>query len=163
MADTYEIWIADVQHALGSINMPMDEWQSLWPFDFQAEYAAGTKADDAAMKANRFWWYEQNRSLKQDCRLTPNCWLPRGHQGSCQPLSADSHESRLTPSYDPGDYVKVEFPDTTTGIGEWMWIRVTRCDEEKQLVFGLLDNEPLNDYDGAVGLGSDTQTSSPST
>src|ERR1700691_5439036 len=86
MADAYEVWIGDVQQALGAINMSMDDWQSLWSFDFQAEYKAGTKADDAAMKANRFWWHEQNKSLKQDCRLTPNCWLPRGHQGPCQPL-----------------------------------------------------------------------------
>jgi len=28
-----------------------------------------------------------------------------------------------------------------------MWVRVAHCDEEKQLVFGVLDNEPLNDYE----------------
>jgi uncharacterized repeat protein (TIGR03803 family) len=27
-------------------------------------------------------------------------------------------------TYEPGDYVKVEFPDETTGIGEWMWVRI---------------------------------------
>ena len=37
---------------------------------FSREYEAGTKAGEAAMKANRFWWREQNKSLKQDCRLT---------------------------------------------------------------------------------------------
>lgn len=57
--------------------------------------------------------------------------------------------------YQHGDYVKVEFPDETTGIGEWMWVRVDRCDERKQLVFGTLDNEPLNDYSGKVKLGSE--------
>jgi antirestriction protein ArdC len=155
MADAYEIWIGEVQQTLGSINMSMDDWQSRWPFDFQAEYKAGTKADDAAIKANRFWWHEQNRSLKQDCRLTVNCWLPRGHQGTCQPVNSNSHGNRLMPSYERGDYVKVEFPDETTGIGEWMWVRVTRCDEEKQLVFGVLDNEPLNNYEGRVVLGSE--------
>ena len=51
--------------------------------------------------------------------------------------------------------MKVEFPDETTGIGERMWVRVTRCDREKKLVFGVLDNEPLNDYGGKVGLGSE--------
>jgi hypothetical protein len=132
--------------------MSMDDWQSRWPFDFQAEYKAGTKADDAAMKANRFWWHEQNKSLKQDCRSTPNCWLPRGHQGTCQPVSTDS---RLASSYEQGDYVKVEFPDETTGIGEWMWVRVTRCDEQKKLVFGILDNEPINNYEGKIALGSE--------
>jgi hypothetical protein len=159
MGDTYEVWIGEVQQALRSINMSMDDWQSQWPFDFHAEYKAGTKANDAAVKANRFWWYEQNRSLKQDCRLTPNCWLPRGHQGPCQPVNSDAHGSRLTPTYERGDYVKAEFPDEATGIGEWMWVRVTRSDEEKRLVFGILDNEPLNDYEGKVGLGSELAVS----
>jgi hypothetical protein len=45
------------------------------------------------------------------------------------------------PAYERGDYVKVEFPDETTGIGEWMWVRAHHCDDEKQLVFGVLDNE----------------------
>jgi hypothetical protein len=63
------------------------------------------------------------------------------------------------PTYEPGDYIKVEFPDETTGIGEWMWVRVSRCDEQKQVVFGRLDSEPLNDYDGKVGLGSELAVS----
>lgn len=146
MSSGYKHWIAEVNEALTSINMSMDDWQPRWPFDFAAEYKAGTKADDAAMKANRFWWFEQNKSLQQDCRVTPSCWLPRGHQGICQPARE--------PRYRPGDYVKVEFPDETTGIGEWMWVRVAHCDEEKQLVFGVLDNEPLNDYEGKIEIGS---------
>lgn len=63
------------------------------------------------------------------------------------------------PTYAPGDYVKVEFPDEATGIGEWMWVRVSRCDDQKQLVFGTLDNQPLNDYEGHVGLGSELAVS----
>ena len=58
------------------------------------------------------------------------------------------------PTYERGDYVKVEFPDETTGIGEWMWVRVESCDDDKRLVFGVLDNEPLNDYGGKLKLGS---------
>ena len=146
MSGAYDEWIAEVHEALRSINMSVDDWQSRWPFDFEAEYRAGTKADHAAMKANRFWWFSQNKSLNQNCRLSPNCWLPTGHHGACQPLTE--------PPYRPGDYVKVEFPDETTGIGEWMWVRVTHCDEDKQLVFGKLDNEPLNDYADKIGLGS---------
>jgi hypothetical protein len=59
------------------------------------------------------------------------------------------------PTYQPGDYVKVEFPDEATGIGEWMWVRVHHCDDEKQLVFGTLDNEPVANYDGKLELGSE--------
>lgn len=48
------------------------------------------------------------------------------------------------PTYERGDYVKVEFADEATGIGEWMWVRVDGCDDAKRLVFGVLDNVPLN-------------------
>ena len=58
-------------------------------------------------------------------------------------------------NYQRGDYIKVDFPDETTGIGEWLWVRVDRCDEQKQVVFGTLDNEPLNEYSGKVKLGSE--------
>jgi len=58
------------------------------------------------------------------------------------------------PTYQRGDYVKVEFPDETTGIGEWMWLIVDHCDDEKRLVFGTLDNEPVNECGGKLKLGS---------
>ena len=49
------------------------------------------------------------------------------------------------PTYEPGDFVKAEFSDETTGIGEWMWVRVRSCDEKPRLIFGWLDNTPLKD------------------
>jgi hypothetical protein len=58
-------------------------------------------------------------------------------------------------SYERGDYVKVEFQDEDTVVAEWMWVRVHRCDDEKRLVFGTLDNEPVNDYGKKVKLGSE--------
>jgi hypothetical protein len=61
--------------------------------------------------------------------------------------------------YERGDYVKVDFPDQTSGIGEWMWVRVDRSDDNEQLVFGTLDNEPLNEYAGKVKLGSELAVS----
>ena len=30
------------------------------------------------------------------------------------------------PKYEAGDYIKVEFPDEATGVGEWMWVRASR-------------------------------------
>jgi hypothetical protein len=46
--------------------------------------------------------------------------------------------------YDYGDYIKVEFESAEQYLpGEWMWVRVHHCDEERQLVFGALDNEPI--------------------
>ena len=59
------------------------------------------------------------------------------------------------PTYEPGDYVKAEFSDEATGVGEWMWIRVLHCDDEKKLVFGELDNEPVNNYGDKIELGSE--------
>jgi hypothetical protein len=57
--------------------------------------------------------------------------------------------------YTPGDYIKVEFPDEVTGVGEWMWVRVTSCDDAKRLVFGTLDNAPVNDATGKLKLGTE--------
>jgi hypothetical protein len=56
-------------------------------------------------------------------------------------------------TYAKGDYVKVEFPDDVTGIGEWMWVKVDHCDDEKRILYGVLDNQPVKDYD-KIGLGS---------
>jgi hypothetical protein len=89
MAQPYELWIADVRSALESINMPMDQWQSRWRFDFQQEYSLGSEASMAANKANRFWWHEQNKALRQHCAKTSNCWLPSGHSGECQPVAQE--------------------------------------------------------------------------
>lgn len=57
-------------------------------------------------------------------------------------------------SYEKGDYVKVEFPDETTGIAEWMWVRVEVCDDGRKMIVGRLDNQPLNNYAGKIGLDS---------
>ena len=46
--------------------------------------------------------------------------------------------------FDRGEYVKVEFESAEQGFpGEWMWVRVHHCDEERQVLFGTLDNEPV--------------------
>jgi hypothetical protein len=57
--------------------------------------------------------------------------------------------------YEAGDYIKVEVPDEVTGVGEWMWVRVTSCDDAKRLVFGTLDNVPVNDATGKLKLGTE--------
>ncbi|MGA7850582.1 MAG: hypothetical protein WCA13_15865 [Terriglobales bacterium] len=143
MADTYQLWLDQVRDALLSINMQMDDWQPIWSFDFPREHKTGTTAADAAMKANRFWWREQNKSLKQDCQNVPGCWLPRAHHGDCQP------------NYEPGDHLKVEFEGENGMPGEWMWVIVQSRDDKKRIVYGTLDNEPVNEYGGKVRLGSE--------
>ena len=82
----YTAWLRDVRAALNSINMPMNEWQKVWHFDFEREFKAGKDAATAADLANRHWWHEQNKSLNQDCQKSHDCWLPRKHRGDCQPV-----------------------------------------------------------------------------
>jgi hypothetical protein len=77
MAEAYEVWLDQVRDALRSINMPMEDWQRIWVFDFAAEHNAGTTPEAAAMKANRFWWREQNKSIGRACETISGCWLPR--------------------------------------------------------------------------------------
>lgn len=142
MADAYEVWLDQVRDALRSINMPMEGWQNIWAFDFAMEHKRGMSPDAAAMKANRFWWREQNKSVGHACEKLPGCWLPTGHQGECQP------------EYQPGDHIKVEFEGENGMPGEWMWVIVQNYDDKKRVVLGILDNEPLNDYNGKVKLGA---------
>lgn len=49
----------------------------------------------------------------------------------------------MTGRYKKGDFVKVEIRDETTGENEWLWVLVDDSDDEKRLVFGKLDNEPI--------------------
>lgn len=54
--------------------------------------------------------------------------------------------------YQPGDYVKIEFKENTTGESEWMWVRVEHADDVEQIVFGQLDNEPIVNKDLHRGM-----------
>ena len=51
--------------------------------------------------------------------------------------------SQPTGIYKQGDFVKAEIRDETSGESEWMWIRVDHSDDERRLVLGNLDNEPV--------------------
>lgn len=88
MVESYEEWMTKVRAAFASLSTPMADWHLIGAFDYRREFDAGVKPDDAAIKANRQWWYEWNKSLKQDCLQTQSCWLVRGHHGECQPVSA---------------------------------------------------------------------------
>lgn len=45
--------------------------------------------------------------------------------------------------FEPGDYVKFEVRDNETGESEWMWLRIEDCDEEKKVILGTLDSQPV--------------------
>jgi uncharacterized protein YegJ (DUF2314 family) len=49
----------------------------------------------------------------------------------------------LAVKFEPGDHVKVEFKDDRSGECEWMWVEVDRCDEDRRVVFGRLDSQPV--------------------
>lgn len=53
--------------------------------------------------------------------------------------------------YKSGDHVKIEVKDEQFGIGEWMWLLVEDSDDDRRLVFGHLDNEPINNPDMRLG------------
>jgi hypothetical protein len=57
--------------------------------------------------------------------------------------------------YEEGDFIKVDFPDDDTGVGEWMWVRVHHCDDERKLVFGALDSFPVNNHAKKLSLGTE--------
>jgi hypothetical protein len=85
-AAAYNAWLEEVEQALASINMAMEEWQSQWEFDFQREFNAGSTPSDVAMKANTFW-AEQKQShparLPAFQRLLAAAW-PSGAMLACQ-------------------------------------------------------------------------------
>ena len=85
--ENYEAWLNQVRNALNAINMPIEDWQEAWAFDFRAEYRSGATPGYTARRVNRFWWRNQNLALRQNCTRTPDCWLPREHQGKCEPVS----------------------------------------------------------------------------
>lgn len=53
--------------------------------------------------------------------------------------------------YRKGDHVKIEVRDENLPVGEWMWMLVDESDDERRLVFGSLDNEPIANPDLALG------------
>ena len=55
------------------------------------------------------------------------------------------------PPYQPGDYVKFEAKNESTGDSEWMWLKVDSSDDEHRIVFGHLDSEPLVNPDLQLG------------
>jgi len=57
-----------------------------------------------------------------------------------------------TPTYRRGDYIKAEFTQENSGESEWMWVKVDYCDDEREIVFGWLDNEPVT-HGGKLKVG----------
>ena len=87
----YQDWFDDVRNALRSINMPMDDWQKLWPFNFISEYEAGSQPADAAAKANRHWWHEQNKSSTASGWST---WIGMTEPSSCRIVRRKKEDER---------------------------------------------------------------------
>lgn len=54
--------------------------------------------------------------------------------------------------YAQGDFVKAEIRDEISGESEWLWILVDHSDDERRLVFGKLDNDPVVHTDMRLGM-----------
>jgi hypothetical protein len=53
--------------------------------------------------------------------------------------------------YKKGDHVKIEVKNENSPVSEWMWMLVDDSDDDRQLVFGRLDNEPIANPDMKLG------------
>src|SRR5690349_7706402 len=93
---TYEQWLNQVRDALESIKMRMDDWQRIQPFDFRADYKAGTGAEHAAKKANKFWWREYSKSKVAcpKCRAKVRMARLTKHLKEYHPLSQGKKQNR---------------------------------------------------------------------
>jgi uncharacterized protein YegJ (DUF2314 family) len=60
-------------------------------------------------------------------------------------------------TYNKGDHVKIEVKGENSPVGEWLWMLVEDSDDERRLVFGRLDNEPIDNPD--MNLGQDLAVS----
>ena len=45
--------------------------------------------------------------------------------------------------YQKGDHVKIEVTNEQSRESEWMWLLVDNSDDERRIVFGQLDSEPI--------------------
>ena len=58
---------------------------------------------------------------------------------------------RIKGKYKKGDHVKIEVKDERFAVGEWIWLLVEDSDDDRQLVLGQVDNEPINNPDMKMG------------
>lgn len=45
--------------------------------------------------------------------------------------------------YSKGEHVKFEARNDQSNESEWMWLLVDRSDDDRELVFGTLDSQPV--------------------
>jgi uncharacterized protein YegJ (DUF2314 family) len=60
-------------------------------------------------------------------------------------------ESKPMGKYQKGDHVKFEVSGERSGESEWMWLLVEYSDNEREIVFGKLDSEPIPATDMTLG------------
>ena len=55
-------------------------------------------------------------------------------------------------TYKRGDFVKIDVPDENTNVSEWMWLLVEESDDDRRIVIGNLDSEPIANTDMRLGM-----------
>lgn len=58
-------------------------------------------------------------------------------------------------TYKAGDMVKAESPTTGLATASGCGVKVDHCDEEKQVLFGRLDNQPISAFRDKLQLGQE--------
>jgi uncharacterized protein YegJ (DUF2314 family) len=53
--------------------------------------------------------------------------------------------------YSKGEHVKFEVVNEHSGESEWMWLLVDRSDDDREVVFGKLDSQPVVITDMRLG------------
>jgi hypothetical protein len=53
--------------------------------------------------------------------------------------------------YSKGEHVKFEVVSAQSGESEWMWLLVDRSDDDRKVVFGRLDSQPIVMTDMQLG------------
>lgn len=54
-------------------------------------------------------------------------------------------------TYKRGEHVKIEVVNENSAEREWMWLLVDDSDDQRQLVFGRLDQQPIINTDMHLG------------
>jgi uncharacterized protein YegJ (DUF2314 family) len=52
-------------------------------------------------------------------------------------------ESNLMGRYQSGEHVKFEVVEEHSDESEWLWLSVRESDDEREIVFGMLDSQPV--------------------
>ncbi len=69
-------------------------------------------------------------------------------------VNLDECVNRLVPRCMPGDYVRIQLGSESVHSEGSIWMRVERCDDKHKIVYGTIEDEPLQPIDNVFRAGS---------